>query len=261
MKKIFCMVLLTLLTCITLSGCNAPRQSEMTPTPAIIEMVNETSSADTEVNVSPSTPATPEGEDAGEDIFERIFVVEEIPEEVRSFMKGKTIYDNSPIGYDELSYLTVTYWGYDDRIHTGNIIVNNAIADDTIAIFQTLLEHNFPIEKIKLPDYYDGKDELSMQDNNTSGFNDRPLEGSNGLSYHQLGLAIDINPLHNPCIDYRTNKLEPSTAEKYLDRSLTEIGMIFPDDICVTTFKQYGFTWGGDWYSIKDYQHFEKTLD
>jgi len=270
MRKIFLSIISTLVLsiCLVFFGCSAKPQS--TPLSIAADLAQENKTPDTEISPpsatlippSPKPPATPSIDSATKpDSEEPVFFIEEIPEKIRTFMKGKTIYDNSPIGYDELRYLTVTFWGYDSEPHLGNIIVNKAIADDTIAIFRTLLEHEFPIEKMLLPDYYDGNDELSMRNNNTSGFNDRPLEGTDTLSYHQLGLAIDINPLYNPFITYNTNKLEPSTSEKYLDRSLSEKGMIVTDDICVTTFKQYGFTWGGDWISMKDYQHFQISLD
>jgi len=29
----------------------------------------------------------------------------------------------------------------------------------------------------------------------------------------------------------------------------------------VKTFKRLGWTWGGEWKSLKDYQHFEKVVD
>ena len=270
MRKQYKLIILTfaLNMCFVFSGCSAIFQ--ITPPSVTANLVQEGRTSDNKIptpsaaliSPGPKLSATPTM-DISTTLKpeEPVFLIEEIPEEIRTLMKGKTIYDDSPIGYDDLRYLTVTFWGYDSEKHLGNIIVNKTIADDTIEIFRILLEHEFPIEKMHLPDYYDGKDELSMRDNNTSGFNDRPLEGTDTLSYHQLGLAIDINPLYNPCINYYTNKLEPTTAEKYLDRSLFEKGMVVADDICVTTFKQYGFTWGGDWNSMKDYQHFQIALD
>ena len=89
-------------------------------------------------------------------------------------------------------------------------------------------------------------------------FNDRPIEGSEVLSYHQLGCAIDVNPLVNPYIKFSTNAILPITGETYLDRTLDEKGMITEESECVKIFKKYGWSWGGDWHSLKDYQHFEK---
>ncbi|MDF2803281.1 MAG: hypothetical protein K0S61_3184 [Anaerocolumna sp.] len=30
---------------------------------------------------------------------------------------------------------------------------------------------------------------------------------------------------------------------------------------CYNAFTKRGFTWGGSWKSIKDYQHFEKSIE
>lgn len=262
MKKLHYLKMLVPALLVMLVFCGCSDEAQSTP-PLLAEQSSPGLEASQPTpSYSPSPSPMPDS-DGGKEKYkqEDIFLIEEIPDDIREFMKGKTIYDDSPVGYDELRYLTVTFWSYDDEKQTGNIIVNEAIAEDIIEIFRILLENKFPIEKIRLADHYGGSDELSMRDNNTSGFNDRPIEGSGALSYHQLGLAVDINPLYNPYIKYSTNKLEPSTAEEYLDRSLNSKGMIYADDICVTTFKQYGFTWGGDWNSVKDYQHFEKSLD
>ena len=186
------------------------------------------------------------------------FTSEPIPEEIRNKMRGVTISEKSPVDFDDLSYLTLTYIGYDGESYIGNMVVANEIADEVIQIFKELYNIKFPIEKMRLPYEYDGVDELSMRDNNTSAFNDRPIEGTGGLSFHQLGRAIDINPLVNPYIRFSDGEVLPTTAHKYLDRSLDEVGMIKEDSPCVEIFKKYGWTWGGDWTTVKDYQHFEK---
>ena len=189
---------------------------------------------------------------------EPVFSKSEIPEEIREKMYGKTISDKSHVSYDDLSYLTLSYYGYDDEIHTGNMIVAKELADEVICIFKELLNEKFPIQKMVLPCEFDGIDEYSMQANNTSAFNDRPIEGTGGLSYHQLGRAIDINPLINPYIRFSDNTVLPTTAEPYLDRTLDVKGMINEGSKCVEIFEKYGWNWGGYWNSLKDYQHFEK---
>lgn len=187
-----------------------------------------------------------------------IFVKNDVPESIRQKMQGVTIGENSRVGFENLSYLTVTHMGYDGVPHIGNIIVDKELADEVLLIFRELYEKEFPIERMELPCNYDGIDELSMQANNTSSFNDRPVTGGTGLSYHQLGRAIDINPLVNPYVKTSTNTILPQTAGKYTDRTLDEKGMIKKDSECVKIFKKYGWSWGGDWKSLKDYQHFEK---
>lgn len=192
--------------------------------------------------------------------FEIIFTKSAIPDNIYKMMLGKTIHTDSIMKIENLSYITLTFYGYDDKLHIGHIIMDKSLADEVIEIFRILLNAKFPIEKIILPDAYGGNDELSMRDNNTSGFNDRPIKNSGGaLSYHQLGRAIDINPLYNPYINLKTGDIQPSTAGAYLDRTKDLKGMIKPNDVCVKAFKDKGWEWGGDWTTVKDYQHFEKA--
>ena len=110
---------------------------------------------------------------------------------------------------------------------------------------------------MKLITQYDGKDSLSMSDNNTSAFNCRKVTGNDKVySKHSYGLAIDINPLINP---YVKNKVvHPSGGLKYSNRKNKTMGMITKSGKIYAIFKSKGWLWGGDWKSIKDYQHFEK---
>ena len=185
-----------------------------------------------------------------------VFTKSEIPEKIRQSMQGVTISENSKVTFENLAYLTITHIGYDGKPHTGNMVVNKKLADEVLVIFEELYRIKFPIERMELVYNYGGSDELSMRANNTSSFNDRPVSGGTGLSYHQLGQAIDINPLVNPYV--KKSVVLPETAREYTDRTLDAQGMINLDSECVKIFKKYGWDWGGDWKSLKDYQHFEK---
>ena len=77
------------------------------------------------------------------------------------------------------------------------------------------------------------------------------------LSKHASGMAIDINPLQNPCI--RGSSVQPATATDYVDRSKAFPHKIDETDFCKQVFESFGFRWGGHWRSVKDYQHFEKN--
>lgn len=170
--------------------------------------------------------------------------------------------DRAAISYDMLRYVHVLYYDFDNECQSGELICHKAIARDLTEIFYALYEARYPIEKIKLVDEYQGDDDLSMQDNNTSCFNYRALP-SGRLSNHAYGLAIDINPLYNPYITYAkdgTVKIAPQGGENYADRDQTFIGKIDKEDLAYQLFLQHGFTWGGNWRSSKDYQHFEKAI-
>ena len=41
---------------------------------------------------------------------------------------------------------------------------------------------------------------------------------------------------------------------------IDSLGTINADSPIVKEFKKRGWTWGGDWKSLKDYQHFQKIL-
>ena len=114
-----------------------------------------------------------------------------------------------------------------------------------------------------LPDVYDADDERQMRDNNSSCFCYRVIAGSNNLSYHARGLAVDINTLYNPYCRRRkdgTLFVQPATATAYCDRSRQFPYKITRNDLCVRLFKKHGFQWGGDWTTRKDYQHFEYVV-
>lgn len=184
-----------------------------------------------------------------------LFASYPIPESVRTRMQGKSMKDNAKIGYDQLRYLKLPYYDFDGQIQKGELVCNQSIAHDLLCVFRDLFSEQYPICSIRLIDDFDADDETSMEANNTSCFNFRPVPGMNKLSHHALGLAIDINPLLNPYI--RGSKVHPATATEYVDRTKDFPHKIDKNDLCYKVFTSYGFTWGGIWRN-KDYQHFEK---
>lgn len=166
------------------------------------------------------------------------------------------------ISYDDLRYVSVLYYNFKGIERTGELICNKAIAQDLVEIFHELYRNEYQIEQIALIDEYGGDDTLSMQDNNTSCFNYRVVDGTPNLSKHALGLAIDINPFFNPYVVYKNDGatyISPQGSETYADRSKDFAYKIDENDLCYRLFKEHGFTWGGDWNSLKDYQHFQKV--
>lgn len=192
-----------------------------------------------------------------------MFMYEELTQEIKDRITGKSYGDNCKVPFEELRYVKVLYWGFDDETHTGELIVNKAIAQDIVDIFEELYEQKYPIERIELVDEYDADDNASMAANNTSAFNYRVVDGTDRLSNHSYGLAIDINPQYNPYIREMDGEtvITPTNGIEYADRSLDCEHYIRKDDICYNAFVSRGFTWGGDWKTVKDYQHFQKKID
>ncbi len=144
------------------------------------------------------------------------------------------------------------------RPHRGELIVDEDLAPEVIAIFERLYRLGYPVEKIRTVDHYpDADDELSMEDNNTSAFNCRRIPGTDEWSPHAYGRAIDLNPLVNPCL-YASGYFEPRNAAAYLDRGRTDPGLLHVGDPAVRAFTDRGWRWGGDWTAPLDYQHFER---
>ena len=169
------------------------------------------------------------------------------------------------VPYEDLAYVGLLYIDFNGEEQTGELICNKAIAQDMVEIFYELYRNDYRIERIRLVDEYDGDDTLSMLDNNTSCFNYRVVDGTTTLSKHALGCAIDINPFYNPYIIYNKNGsgetyISPKGSEIYADRSQDFPYKIDENDLCYRLFTEHGFTWGGNWNSTKDYQHFQIVL-
>ena len=196
-------------------------------------------------------------------------------------MRQFSWHDGCPTPLADLVLLRLNHYGYDGAIHDGELVVHADLADEVLAIFRSLFEQHFPIEKMRLIEVYEGSDDASMSDNNTSGFNCRFVKGKTGsFSKHSRGRAIDINPRTNPMVVPMVVPMDPPmvvpvdppmvapvdggervfppSGAAFLNRSRPAPGMLRAHSRAVLAFKRRGWTWGGTWSSLKDYQHFEK---
>ncbi len=170
---------------------------------------------------------------------------------------GTTWRTGCPVAPEALRRVELNFVGFDGKLQRGSLVVHRDVVDDVIAIFADLERQRYPIERMQTVDHYRGaEDELSMQDNNTSAFNCRPLPGGTNWSLHAYGRAIDVNPLINPYID-SSGDLQPKTAGRYLDRKQSAPGLLKAGDPAVRAFTNRGWRWGGAWRNPVDYQHFE----
>ena len=194
----------------------------------------------------------------GDGIFERI--------------NGKSYYENDNVALSDLRYLTVPHYNFEGRIQVGEIIVNARLAEEFIEIFKEFFEIGYQIKSMYLIDNYwqpsgdpDDADTASIDADNTSAFSYRVITYGTTLSRHAYGCAIDLNPLENP---YATISGDGSyytiheESRQYLYNRSTEIPhVITHEDPAYQIFViEHGFTWGGDWDSVVDYQHFEKMV-
>ncbi len=172
---------------------------------------------------------------------------------------GDTYRPGCPVPLSSLRYLTVTFRGFDGKAHTGEIVVAARVAQDVVGIFRTFFARGFPLEEMRLPTTADVTAKPTGDGNNTAGFVCRAARGQTRFSAHAYGLAIDVNPFHNPYV--KTDLVLPELASAYVDRSLVRPGMLLRGSAPVGAFTTAGWTWGGDFRSLKDYQHFSLTGD
>lgn len=203
------------------------------------------------------------------DHLEKYFQAYEIKTEgaVYGRINGKSYRDNPDVALSDLRYLKVLHYNFNHELQVGEIIVNKGLADEVLEIFREFYDAEYEIQSMHLVDNYwtgDGEssDSASIDKNNTSCFNYRPVTGGGKLSNHAYGFAIDINPQQNPYVSYRDGKARWSheNANDYIDRSTGLPHVITHEDLAFKVFSAHGFSWGGDWNNPKDYQHFEKKL-
>lgn len=261
-----------------LEGCRVKEETAETQTKAnitIYETKAETE-AETETGTGTKTHVRPKIENldalaagtviAPEDIeggvLEDYFVSYPIDDELFNRIYGLSYKEDCTIPLEDLRYLKVLHYGYDQQIYVGELMVNTGLAEDFLEIFKELYKNQYEIEKMRLVDDFGADDNWSIENNNTSAFNYRvsTLDGVT-LSNHAFGCAIDINPLHNPYVTYYDWGMDTyfDVSIPYMNREDTSLEhMINHDDLCYQLFIDHGFTWGGDWENPKDYQHFEK---
>ena len=150
--------------------------------------------------------------------------------------------------------MTLSFVGFDEGVHTGELIVAASVADDVVTVFHTLFDARFPLEQMAIVTTADLTAPATGDGNVTAGFVCRAVRGSTRWSSHARGLAIDVNPFQNPYS--KGDRLLPELASAYLDRSDVRPGMIFPGDGVTRAFASVGWTWGGSWTSPVDRMHF-----
>ncbi|MEO8073563.1 MAG: M15 family metallopeptidase [Acidobacteriota bacterium] len=152
------------------------------------------------------------------------------------------------------------YYSFDARIHQGQLVIDVDLVKDIKKIFKAALKEKFPIYSvipISAPQFRQNgrwSDDLSMIADNSSAFNYREKTGGGSLSNHAYGRAVDINTVQNPYL--KGSILLPPNGSY----SPNAAGTFTKDSPLVKMFIALGWTWGGNWTSPTDYQHFEKPL-
>jgi hypothetical protein len=163
--------------------------------------------------------------------------------------------EGCPVGPGDLRYVTLVFWGFDGRPHTGELLVHATEADDVVSVFRRLFEIRFPIEEMRITSRPELEAWPTGDGNNTESFVCRnAVAPGASWSQHAYGKAIDLNPFHNPYV--LRDLVLPELSSAYLDRAAVRPGMVVAGDEVTRAFASIGWIWGGTWRSSKDYQHF-----
>jgi hypothetical protein len=166
-----------------------------------------------------------------------------------------------PVGPPDLRLLRLSYWGFDNTGHIGELIVNRKIASQAVGAFQQMWNDKFPInlmataDQFLTPADFDAAGnyiERNVPDtvNATSGFMCRPVTAGTTFSQHAYGMAIDINPLQNP--EIKGSLVVPINGT----HNPAATGAIVTGSVALKAMTSHGFIWGGTWKSMKDFMHF-----
>ena len=165
--------------------------------------------------------------------------------------------DQCPVTLDDLRYVTVTFRGFDGLTHTGELLLHHTVADDVVSVFSRLYAAKFPLEGLTITSRQEAERPPTGDGNLSGGYHCRASRGSSRWSEHARGLAVDLNPFHNPYV--RGNLVLPELAGAYTDREWVRPGMITSGDAVTKAFADIGWGWGGDWSSSKDFMHFSAS--
>lgn len=153
---------------------------------------------------------------------------------------------------EALALVEVSFTDLAGAPRKGSLLVDAGIAEEVQAIFGELHALAFPIERIEPVSAYGWDDAASMRANNTSAFNYRVVVGTDRVSNHALGMAIDVNPLLNPCV-----RMDGSVLPAGATYDPSRPGTLLAGSPAVRAFTDRGWDWGGLWPD-PDWQHFSK---
>jgi poly-gamma-glutamate synthesis protein (capsule biosynthesis protein) len=161
------------------------------------------------------------------------------------------------VGLRDLRLLRVGHWGFDRRVHRGELVVHRDQARRVLRVMERLFRLRYPIRRMRPVDRYRADDDRSTAADNTSAFNCRRVAGTSRWSEHAYGRAIDVNPVQNPYV--AGGHVSPPAARRYADRAGRAPGMLHAGDAVVRAFAAAGWRWGGAWRGARDYQHFSAS--
>ncbi len=177
--------------------------------------------------------------------------IQPLPTPLKTALQRHLWHRSCPTPLSQLRLLTGSYVGFDRQAHSGELVVNAAVARPLRSVFARLYQLGFRIREMQpLADAGDDTAAFECRDAVSS-----PCPGSpptHAWSEHAYGEAVDINPIENPYTGCGRTRVRASIP--YLNRSHHRPGMVTP--AVVGAFASIGWGWGGSWSGTKDYMHF-----
>lgn len=155
-----------------------------------------------------------------------------------TFSEGKKLYTLFPNGVPttkaemEQYLVTITVPIKDENGVSGTmqLRVHKDLTKKFMGAFQDMYAMGFPVRA-----------------EDTDTYNWRQMASGKNRSHHSYGCVVDLNWNSNPMIGVTDGKYRPG-VDPY---------SVTPQVVAI--WKKYGFYWGGNWRSTKDYMHFTYT--
>lgn len=189
--------------------------------------------------------------------IDRVKVLDPVVTQTTAADVADTYHSGCPVGPSGLRTIHLDYYGMDQKMHRGVIIVATGRVDSVVGAFRIGLNNGFRIRQMTNPNHWGGSDVKQMEDDNSSGFNCRKVTGNPyAQSPHSYGIAIDVNTRENP-YHAADGKWYPKSGSSFIKRSPHRTGMLSKSSWLTVAFRHRGYFWGGFWSPGTDYQHFE----
>lgn len=75
--------------------------------------------------------------------------VQPLPAPLRARLATRSWHRGCPVSLSQLRLLTVCSFGFDGRVHTGQLVVNEAAAAPLLSVFRRLYQLQFPIRRMR----------------------------------------------------------------------------------------------------------------
>jgi hypothetical protein len=177
--------------------------------------------------------------------------IQPLPAPLKTALKKNLWHPGCPTPLSQLRLLTVSYVGFDRQTHTGQLVVNAAVAGPLQSVFGHLYRLGFRIREMQPVDD-SGDDTAAFECRDAVASPCPGTPPTHSWSEHAYGEAVDINPVENPYTGCGRTRVKASIP--YLRRSPHRPGMVTP--AVVGAFASIGWGWGGGWSGTKDYMHF-----